>query len=45
MKPSQLEDLASSIRNQGIMQPIVVRPVVITNMKLLRVNVVGVLPN
>jgi len=26
MNPAQLEDLASSIRNQGIMQPIVVRP-------------------
>ena len=26
MNPTHLEDLAASIRNQGIMQPIVVRP-------------------
>ncbi|WP_055462626.1 ParB/RepB/Spo0J family partition protein [Marinomonas fungiae] len=27
MNPNQLDDLANSIRNQGIMQPIVVRPI------------------
>ena len=41
MSPEALEDLASSIRAQGIIQPIVVHPMVLSNMKLSLVNVAG----
>ena len=46
MSPEALEELASSIRQQGVMQPIVVRPVgePLRNVtKLLLVNDAGVL--
>ena len=41
MSAEALDELASSIRVQGILQPIVVREPVIKSMRLLQVSVVG----
>jgi len=45
MDESSLMELAESIKSQGIMQPILVRPIGSGNTKLLRASVASALPN